>query len=128
MENRVLLELLHGQMAMYTASESPIQVSISQFYGIEINDFAVTVAKTALWIAESQMMKETEKILLVPLEFLPLKTNAYIVEGNALRMVWEEVVPKTRLNYIMGNPPLWGHGSWNRGENKRKKYRLYLAP
>ena len=118
LENRVLLELLHGQMAMYTASESPIQVSISQFYGIEINDFAVTVAKTALWIAESQMMKETEKILLVPLEFLPLKTNAYIVEGNALRMDWEEVVPKTRLNYIMGNPPFVGYSLQSKSQKE----------
>lgn len=108
LENRVLLELAHGQVTMYSASESPIQISISQFYGIEINDFTVTVAKTALWIAESQMMKETEKILLVPLDFLPLKTNAYIVEGNALQIDWEKVVPKTRLNYIMGNPPFVG--------------------
>ena len=108
MENKILLELSHGQVTMYTASESPIQVSISQFYGIEINDFAVTVAKTALWIAESQMMKETEKILLVPLDFLPLKTNAYIVEGNALRIDWESVIPKSELNYIMGNPPFVG--------------------
>ena len=60
----------------------------------------MTVAKTALWIAESQMMKETEKILLVPLEFLPLKTNALIVEGNALRVDWESVVPKSKLNDI----------------------------
>lgn len=108
LENKILLELSHGQVTMYTASESPIQVSISQFYGIEINDFAVTVAKTALWIAESQMMKETEKILLVPLDFLPLKTNAYIVEGNALRIDWESVTPKSELNYIMGNPPFVG--------------------
>ena len=108
LENKILVELSHGQVTMYSASESPIQVSISQFYGIEINDFAVTVAKTALWIAESQMMKETEKILLVPLEFLPLKTNAYIVEGNALRVDWESVVSKSKLNYIMGNPPFVG--------------------
>ena len=108
LENKILLELSHGQVTMYTASESPIQVSISQFYGIEINDFAVTVAKTALWIAESQMMKETEKVLLVPLDFLPLKTNAYIVEGNALRTDWESVIPKSELNYIMGNPPFVG--------------------
>ena len=108
LENKILVELSHGQVTMYSASESPIQVSISQFYGIEINDFAVTVAKTALWIAESQMMKETEKILLVPLEFLPLKTNAYIVEGNALLVDWESVVPKSKLNYIMGNPPFIG--------------------
>lgn len=108
LENKILVKLSHGQVTMYSASESPIQVSISQFYGIEINDFAVTVAKTALWIAESQMMKETEKILLVPLEFLPLKTNAFIVEGNALRVDWESVVPKSKLNYIMGNPPFIG--------------------
>ena len=108
LENKILVELSHGQVTMYSASESPIQVSISQFYGIEINDFAVTVAKTALWIAESQMMKETEKILLVPLEFLPLKTNGFIVEGNALRVDWESVVPKSKLNYIMGNPPFVG--------------------
>lgn len=86
-----------------------IKVSIGQFYGIEINDFAVTVAKTALWIAESQMMKETEEILNASLDFLPLKSYANIVEGNALRIDWETVVPKDKLNYIMGNPPFVGH-------------------
>ena len=79
-----------------------IQVSIGQFYGIEINDFAVTVAKTALWIAESQMMKETEDVVHMSLDFLPLKSYANITEGNALRLDW----PKT--NYIMGNPPFVG--------------------
>lgn len=118
LENKILLELSHGQVTMYSASESPIQVSISQFYGIEINDFAVTVAKTALWIAESQMMKETEKILLVPLEFLPLKTNAFIVEGNALRVDWESVVPKGKLNYIMGNPPFIGQALRTKEQSK----------
>ena len=88
---------------------NPIKVSISQFYGIEINDFAVTVAKTALWIAESQMMKETEDVVHMSLDFLPLKTNANITEGNALRIDWETVVPKRELNYIMGNPPFVGH-------------------
>ena len=118
LENKILVELSHGQVTMYSASESPIQVSISQFYGIEINDFAVTVAKTALWIAESQMMKETEKILLVPLEFLPLKTNAYIVEGNALRVDWESVVSKSKLNYIMGNPPFVGQALRTKEQSK----------
>ena len=87
---------------------NPIQVSIGQFYGIEINDFAVTVAKTALWIAESQMMKETEEIVRMHLEFLPLTSYANIVEGNALRVDWESVVSKDKLNYIMGNPPFHG--------------------
>ena len=107
LENEVISELHHGQISMDAVTD-PIQVSIAQFHGIEINDFAVTVAKTALWIAESQMMKETEKILLLDLDFLPLKTNANIVEGNALRLDWESVVDKTRLNYIMGNPPFVG--------------------
>ena len=118
LENRVLSELLYGQLAVFSPSESPIKVSISQFYGIEVNDFAVTVAKTALWIAESQMMKETEKILLVPLEFLPLKTNAYIVEGNALGINWEDVVHKTNLNFIMGNPPFVGASMMNAKQKK----------
>ena len=85
-----------------------IYVSIGQFYGIEINDFAVTVAKTALWIAESQMMKETEEIVNTNLDFLPLKSNANIIEKNALRIDWESVCPKEKLNYIMGNPPFVG--------------------
>lgn len=71
---------------------SPIMVNISQFYGIEINDFAATVAKTALWIAESQMMKETEDIVGRDLDFLPLKTYTNITVGNALRLDWREVV------------------------------------
>ena len=98
-----------GQIMMGGARSIDVKVSISQFYGIEINDFAVTVAKTALWIAESQMLKETEEIVLMHLDFLPLKTNAYIVEGNALRMDWASIVPKTKLSYIMGNPPFVGH-------------------
>ncbi len=108
LENRVIDELTGGQMVLGELA-NPIRVSISQFYGIEINDFAVTVAKTALWIAESQMMKETEAIVHMELDFLPLKTNAYIHEGNALRMDWETVVPKGELSYIMGNPPFVGY-------------------
>ena len=88
--------------------EGIIQVSIGQFYGIEINDFAVTVAKTALWIAESQMMKETEDVVHMSLDFLPLKSYANITEGNALRLDWESVVSKHKLNYIMGNQPFVG--------------------
>lgn len=95
-----------GQMSFTDfQTECPIKVSISQFYGIEINDFAVTVGKTALWIAESQMMKETEEIIHMHLDFLPLKTNAYIVEDNALRIDWGTVIPSDELDYIMGNPP-----------------------
>lgn len=106
LENDALYEETHGQMLL--GDNDVIQVSIGQFYGIEINDFAVTVAKTALWIAESQMMQETEALMQINLDFLPLKSYANIVEGNALRLDWESVVPKDRLSYIMGNPPFVG--------------------
>ena len=109
LENKAVTLRLGDQIVMGdTADFNPIQVSIGQFYGIEINDFAVTVAKTALWIAESQMMKETEEIVHMHLDFLPLTSYANIVEGNALRVDWETVVPKDKLNYIMGNPPFVG--------------------
>ncbi|MCK9315887.1 MAG: methylase [Verrucomicrobia bacterium] len=106
LENEVLKILYQDQMLMNI--EGFIKVSIGQFYGIEINDFAVTVAKTALWIAESQMMKETEEIIRTSLDFLPLKSYANIVEGNALGLDWNTVVPKEKLSYIMGNPPFVG--------------------
>lgn len=121
LENEVLAQLLKTAESGATLAGlitdmhayDLIKVSISQFYGIEINDFAVTVAKAALWIAESQMMKETENIVNLSLDFLPLKTNAYIVEGNALRLDWNEIVPKDKLNYIMGNPPFIGYSMQN---------------
>ena len=93
LENEVIAELQHDQVSLGVALD-PIKVSITQFYGIEINDFAATVAKTALWIAESQMMKQTEDIVHMPLDFLPLKSYVNIVESNALRMDWNEVVPR----------------------------------
>lgn len=107
LENEVLPLLNEDQIVMEMLN--PIKVSIHQFYGIEINDFAATVAKTALWIAESQMMKETEDVVHMSLDFLPLKTYANITEGNALRLDWETVIPKANLNYIMGNPPFVGY-------------------
>lgn len=87
---------------------SPISVSPSQFYGIEINDFAVSVAQTALWIAESQMMAETADIVGMPLDFLPLKNYHHIIEGNALTIDWNSVIPTSQLSYIIGNPPFIG--------------------
>lgn len=121
LENEVLRVLSHGQIAFGDVNWNPIQVSLGQFYGIEINDFAVTVAKTALWIAESQMMKETEEIVLMHLEFLPLKSYTNIIEANALRINWGDVVPKQKLNYIMGNPPFVGARLMEQGSIQKKE-------
>ena len=90
LENEVIREMYHGQ-TMMGAFVNPIKVSIQQFYGIEINDFAVTVATTALWISEAQMLAETERIVQQDIDFLPLKSYHNIREGNALRMEWDVI-------------------------------------
>lgn len=123
LENEIISAFYDKQLV--STLLDPIQVSISQFHGIEINDFAVSVAKTALWIAESQMMRETEAIVHMSLDFLPLKTNANIVEGNALQLDWESIVPKYRLNYIMGNPPFVGF-SFQSAKQKNDILSVYI--
>ena len=123
LENETISLLHRGQIMLDMGN--PIQVSIGQFYGIEINDFAVTVAKTALWIAESQMMKETEDVVHMSLNFLPLKSYANITEANALRVDWGSVVPKHELNYIMGNPPFVGYSLQSK-EQKEDILSIYV--
>lgn len=109
LENEMLSAMSKGMMMLDIADT--IKVSIQQFYGIEVNDFAVKVAKTALWIAEAQMWTETKKIISSFTnisDFLPLETYYNIVEANALKIDWNEVIPNTKCSYIMGNPPFVG--------------------
>ena len=107
LENEVLKMLSDGTLSM-SGDFSPIRVKIEQFYGMEVNDFAVTVAKAALWIAEAQMMKETENIVQKDLEFLPLKSYSHVQQANALTKDWNEIIPSNSLSYIIGNPPFKG--------------------
>ena len=109
LENEVIAMRNKGQ-AVIGDFANPVKVDIHQFYGIEINDFAVSVATTALWIAEQQMLQETEKIASFHLSTLPLKAYHNIHEGNALRIDWADVIAPEKLNYIMGNPPFVGYG------------------
>ena len=124
LENKCIETINDGHTAL--GFDDVIKVNIGQFYGIEINDFAVTVAKTALWIAESQMMKATEDIVHMRLDFLPLKSYANIIEANALRIDWNTVIPKEKLNYIMGNPPFVGAQMMNRHQ-KDELCQLFLS-
>ena len=112
------IRIIYGGDRVMGAMADPIKVSINQFYGIEINDFACSVAQTALWIAEAQMMQETDEIVGFNLDPLPLKTYTNIHEGNALRMDWNEVVPASELNYIMGNPPFVGYSMQNESQKE----------
>lgn len=107
LENEAI-KLIWGDNPRLDVGENIVKVTIQNFYGIEINDFAVSVAKTALWIAESQMLEATKEIVYSNWDFLPLKTYTHIHEGNALRMDWNKVIPNYACHYIMGNPPFVG--------------------
>lgn len=117
LENEAIRLRTHGESLLDVGqADDWIHVSIQQFYGIEINDFAVSVAKTALWIAEDQMQKETRDLLYAnDWHFLPLKTNAKIHEENALRMDWNKVLSNYACHFVLGNPPFVGH-QWRTDE------------
>lgn len=108
LENEAIKLQITDNNVLLDTDQKLVKVSIQQFYGIEINDFAVSVAKTALWIAESQMLEETKSIVYANWDFLPLKTYTHIHEGNALQIDWNDVLPSNECNYIMGNPPFIG--------------------
>ncbi len=124
LENEVI-KVLHGGQSVIGELLNPIKVNIHQFYGIEINDFAVSVATTALWIAEQQMLQETEKIASFHIDALPLKAYHNIHEGNALRLDWSEVIAPDKLDYIMGNPPFVGYSLQSK-EQKEDMLSIYV--
>ena len=141
LENRVLENLQGDQVGMDFGDETtPIEVTIDQLYGIEINDFAVSVAKTALWIAEEQMMEATQEVVMRSFDFLPLKSNGNIHEGNALRMDWNEVLPvdpalslslsrSARPDggvaegsiFLSGNPPFLGYSNLSKSQSEDRE-------
>lgn len=111
LENECLKIIVGNRAIISLGNQNPtkVKVRIQNFYGIEINDFAVSVARTAMWIAESQMWDESQNIIYSNEDFLPLDSNDSIYEGNALRMDWTDIVKPYELNYIMGNPPFIGY-------------------
>lgn len=116
MENECL-RIIYGNQNTLLIADEPVKVKIQNFYGIEINDFAVSVARTAMWIAESQMWEQTKEITFADLDFLPLDSNDSIYEGDALKIDWASISKAYELDYIMGNPPFVGH-QWRSDSQK----------
>lgn len=114
MENQCL-QIIYGNQPVL-ATEDLVKVQIQNFYGIEINDFAVSVARTAMWIAENQMLEETKDTVYYNKDFLPLDSNDSIYEGNALRINWTTIVKPYELDYLMGNPPFIGYSMQNKSQ------------
>lgn len=120
LENEAIV-LIHGDNVLLDTEADLIKVSLNQFYGIEVNDFAVSVAKTALWIAESQMFEKTKDLIYSEADFLPIKSYPNIVEGNALTMNWIDVVDPRDLDFIIGNPPFIGHSIQTASQKKEMR-------
>ncbi len=107
LENRAI-EAIYGGERLMAGMHNPVRVSISQFHGLEVNDFAVSVSRVALWIAEAQSLMETERVVQREMAFLPLPAYEGVREANALRQPWQDIVEPERLSYIIGNPPFVG--------------------
>lgn len=95
------------------------KISLNQFYGIELDDFAHEVARLSLWIAEYQMNLEAENEINLKSAFLPLRDAGNITQGNALRLDWNEILPHQSDDeiYLIGNPPYIG----SKLQNKEQK-------
>ena len=112
LEILILLELnKSGQLV--TDISSIIQVDVDQFAGIEYDEFAVRVAEVAMWLIDHQMNVKVSNEFGQYFVRLPLKKSAKIVHGNSLRIDWESVVAKEKLNFILGNPPFVGSKMMN---------------
>lgn len=122
LENTVLMELQRGGQSEISfedaEGESPVKVTLANFHGIEVNDFACCVARTALWIAEKQADINTAKVVKRVYDELPLREYGTIIHGNSLRVDWAEAVPAEGLDYIIGNPPFIGYSNLNEEQKK----------
>ncbi len=115
LENRILFEL-QGDQASFSFEDSgdrDVLVSLRNFHGIELEDFACCVARTALWIAEKQADADTAKVTQRVYQELPLTDYEGIVNANALRIDWNDVVSADEVDYVLGNPPFIGYSNLN---------------
>lgn len=117
-------EYMPGQIELTTvgAEDTGERISLTQFHGIEINDFAVSVAETALYISRLKANADTMMLLDVDSGDLPLKESAHIVHENALRTNWNDVVPAEECDYIMGNPPFFGGMQMSKEQKEEMRY------
>ena len=106
------MKLSESAYAQVRFGENPLEgeilVNVNQFYGIEYEDFPCQIAQVGMWLMDHQMNNRVADHFGIPFVRLPLRASATIVNGNALRLDWTEIVPKHELSYILGNPPFVG--------------------
>lgn len=104
----------HGEQV--THIDAVIWIDVDQFNGIEYDEWPSRIAEVAMWLVDHQMNMVIMEEFGQYFARLPLKKSANIVHGNALRINWEDVVPKNKLSYIFGNPPFIGHQLRNKNQ------------
>lgn len=97
------------------------KIDVDQFYGIEYDEFPAKIAEVAMWLMDHQLNQRISEAFGTNYARLPLKKSAKIVNGNALRIDWEEVVPKAELSYILGNPPFVGYSLQSKEQKEDMK-------
>jgi len=107
LELAIIEELKSSEQQVLDVGEY-IKVNVNQFYGIELEEFPSQIAQTAMWLIDHQMNRLVAERFGQYFVRIPLKEAANIMQGNALKTDWENIVPKTELNYILGNPPFLG--------------------
>ena len=128
LELRAIESELEFQHDAILPNADPCRVRMGQFYGIEIDHFAASVARASLWIAGCQLIQQTAKVLHCAIDPLPLDKNNNVVHGDALEIDWETVLKpnKNHPTYIIGNPPFKGArgGNDTKEEKERKKAQM----
>lgn len=107
LEMEVIAELWGDQRGVLDVS-TLCRVNVHQFYGIEIDDAAAHIARVALWITDHQMNLEAAERFGTTRPTVPLVTAPTIIQGNALRIAWDTVLPPLECSYVLGNPPFVG--------------------
>lgn len=123
LENRILFEL-QGEQTSFSFEDSgdrDVLVNLKNFHGIELEDFACCVARTALWIAEKQADADTAKVTQRVYQELPLTDYEGIVNANALRIDWNDVVSADEVDYVLGNPPFIGSSRLEDAQKEDRK-------
>jgi hypothetical protein len=115
-EIEVIAELMGKEKSLDV--DTLIRVNVNQFYGIEIEEFPAKIAETAMWLMDHLMNIQVRKRFGQYYERIPLTTSATIVNGNALSINWESIVPKAELSYILGNPPFLGYSIMSKEQKK----------
>lgn len=123
LENRILFEL-QGEQTSFSFEDSgdrDVLVNLKNFHGIELEDFACCVARTALWIAEKQADADIAKVTQRVYQELPLTDYEGIVNANALRIDWNDVVSADEVDYVLGNPPFIGSSRLEDAQKEDRK-------